>query len=348
MKKQDQKDSRTQALLNLKMKAMKRIFDLLDYFGYNDFFEQDEILVGSCPVHNGDNPSAWNINIEEDSRHYGLWFCNTKQCHKHKGHDIVSLVNLLLDKKLNKKHTFVETIKFLESFTKGVKAKAFKYEKDSYLDLLSKQKRPEKTKFTKADVRKRLKIPSQFYINRGFKPETLDEFDIGLCLDPSSSFYNRVVFPIYDDDDKYLVGCVGRTVTNSESKWINKKGFNKSNHLYNYGKSLPFIEKSGSIIIVEGQGDVLRLWESGIKNCVGIFGCHLSDSQEFMLQRTGALNLIVIMDNDEAGKKCRQEIRERLSSFFNIIDIELQKKDVGEMTVEEVNKFIKPKLIGMI
>ena len=99
---------------------------------------------------------------------------------------------------------------------------------------------------------------------------------------------------------------------------------------------------------MEGQGDVLRLWESGIKNCVGIFGSHLSDSQEFLLQRTGAVNIVILTDNDDAGETCRSEIKDRLSNFFNIISLKPEKKDVGEMTVEEINEKIKPKLEGLI
>lgn len=334
-------------MFDLKMKVLARISDLLDYFDV-DYSDVGPILVGPCPIHDGDNESAWNINVDENSRYYGLWFCNTKHCHKIKGHDIISFTNLLLDKSLNKKHSFREVMNFLEKFTKGVQAKSFSYSKDAYLDLLEKTRTVKKTKFTKHHVRSRLKIPSQYYVNRGYNPKVLDEFDIGLCVDPQSQFYNRVVFPVYDEDDQYLVGCVGRTIGKIDPKWINKKGFNKANHLYNYGKAIKYIEKTGTVILVEGQGDVLRLWESGIKNCVGIFGSHLSDSQEFLLQRTGATNIVILTDNDDAGNVCRSEIRDRLRNFFNIIDLVPDKKDVGEMTLEEINEKIKPKLEGLI
>jgi len=174
----------------------------------------------------------------------------------------------------------------------------------------------------------------------------LDFFDVGLCTKYQSQMYQRIVFPVYDEDDKYMVGCTGRTINNNPRKWINQKGFNKSNFLYNYGKAIEHISSSATIILVEGQGDVIRLWEAGIKNAVGIFGSKISDAQEFLIQKTGVANIVIMSDNDAAGEACRKDIQERLQYLFNIDHVILEKKDVGDMTVEEINKIIKPQIKG--
>lgn len=331
------------------MKAMEKISDILDFFEVEDYLELSGLFVCSCPIHDGDNQSAWNINIDRDSEHYGMWFCNTKFCHKQKGSDIISFVNMMLDKKRNKKHSFTEVLKFIEDFTKDVVETFTKSKQDNFNSIIEKNKRASfHTKFTRNDIRRRLKIPAKYYLSRepSFSAETLDRFDVGLCDDERSEMFNRVVFPIYDETNTYFVGCVGRTVCGDSIKWKVKKGFNKANYLYNYGYAVK--ESSDTIIIVEGQGDVMRLHEAGINNVVGLFGCHLSDSQEYLLQRTGALNIVIMTDNDNAGNDCRIDIRNKLKHFYNIYDIVPTKKDVGEMTVEEINRDIKPKLKGLI
>lgn len=336
-------------MFDLKMKVMEKIHELLDYFDISEYEEIQSRLTCACPVHDGDNNLAWNINVDPDSDHYGIWFCNTAGCHKKKGHDVIALTHLLMEKRLKKACSFQEVISFLEKFTAGVVARKFTYVKDNYLKLLQRStKIKAKTGFRREDVRKRLVIPAKYYLDRNFSADALNYFDVGLCLDQNSQFYRRVVFTVYDENDEYAVGFVGRATVEGQEKWINKKGFNKANYLFNYGKAIKKLEKTDTIVVVEGQGDVIRLWESGIENCVGIFGSSLSDSQEFLLQRSGAMNIVTIMDNDQAGEKCRQEIQNRLSSFFNIFHINPTKKDVGEMTVEEIEQIIKPQLKGKI
>jgi DNA primase len=99
--------------------------------------------------------------------------------------------------------------------------------------------------------------------------------------------------------------------------------------------------------LVEGQGDVIRLHEAGVRNAVGIFGSHLSDSQVFLLQKSGALNIIVMTDNDEAGEKCRLETKEKLKYSFNIFDVITPTNDIGDMSVGEINEIIKPQMKGL-
>ena len=107
----------------LKMKLMKVISDIFDRFGISDIYESDSLLIGPCPVHDGDNHSAFNINIDEtQSDHYGKWFCNTKLCHQNKpGGDIISLVWSLLEKQKGVEVSFPFVLDFCEKICSGVK-----------------------------------------------------------------------------------------------------------------------------------------------------------------------------------------------------------------------------------
>lgn len=333
---------------------MKKIFEIFEIFEVGEYYESNSLIVSRCPVHDGDNLCAFNINVDEENlEHYGRWFCNTKNCHDNKpGKDILSLVWMLLEKKLGKSIGFSEVLRFCKKLCKDVQVNDVNiYISSDPIDKILKFESKIKTnnknnRINRETVRKRLIFPAQFYIDRGFSPEALDLFDVGVCKNTQSQMYNRVVFPVYDETDTYMIGCTGRTICNSPKKWINQKGFNKSNFLYNYGKAMEQIKATQTIILVEGQGDVIRLWESGIRNAVGIFGSKISDSQEFLIQKTGASNIVIMTDNDDAGQSCAKDLQERLQYLFNICLIKMPKNDVGDMTIEEINEIIKPQIEG--
>lgn len=334
---------------------MKKIFDLFEFFGIDEYYESNNLLISSCPIHEGDNQTAFNINIDEDNEeHYGKWFCNTKGCHNDKpGKDIISLVWMLLEKREDREVKFPDVIKFCKNFCSDVKIDEENISTikndvfDKLIKLQSKKVIKQNiSKINRESVRSRLQFPATFYIERGFSENALNEFDIGLCMNPKSQMYQRVVFPVYDENDEFMVGCTGRTISNSPRKWINQKGFNKSNYLYNYGKAIEHIRRAETIILVEGQGDVIRLWEAGIYNAVGMFGSKISDSQEFLIQKTGVSNIVIMADNDDAGNACAKDIVERLKYLFNIYIVKLPKNDIGDMSIEEINTIIKPQIEG--
>ena len=326
------------------MKMMRKIHNVFEYFGI-DYFESDGMIICCCPIHEGDNETAFNININEDDEYYGRWFCNTKGCHKNRGGDIFSFVWPLMEKS-GKKYTFPEVLKFCEDFTSDISMGSVLSLKSDPMHRLFKEKKKaaEEKRFTRQDVRKILTFPARLYLDRGYKAETLDFFDVGVCDRPDSQMYQRVVFPVYDENDKYLVGSTGRTINGNPQKWINQKGFSKSNFLYNYGKAISHIKRLDQIVLVEGQGDVIRLYEAGILNAVGMFGSSLSDAQEFLIQKTGVSNVLVIPDNDPAGEKCKDDLYEKLRYLFNVKFILPYGKDVGDMSIEEINRLIKEKV----
>ena len=95
---------------------------------------------------------------------------------------------------------------------------------------------------------------------------------------------------------------------------------------------------------MEGQGDVIRLYEAGINNVVGIFGSKISDSQEYLIQKSGVSTVVIMTDADEAGQKCANDIEERFKYLFNVKRVNTPTNDVGDMTVTEINNIIKPQL----
>jgi DNA primase len=93
---------------------------------------------------------------------------------------------------------------------------------------------------------------------------------------------------------------------------------------------------------------VWRLEENGIHNSVGIFGSSLSDCQKILLDSSGAMNLVVLTDNDEAGNKAAQSIKQKCQNTYRIFIPKISKSDVGEMNSEEINSEIKKYLESIV
>jgi 5S rRNA maturation endonuclease (ribonuclease M5) len=75
-----------------------------------------------------------------------------------------------------------------------------------------------------------------------------------------------------------------------------------------------------------------------------MFGCSLAEQQRIILERSGALKLVVMTDSDEAGMHAREKIAKQCERMYNIQFVDLLQKDVGDMSVEEINTHVKPQL----
>ena len=183
-------------------------------------------------------------------------------------------------------------------------------------------------------------------MNRGYSKEVLDTFDVGECFTKNQPMSGRVVVPVYDEDYNY-VGCVGRSTEDSmKPKWLHSKGFKKS-VLYGLNVAKKNISSTQAAILVEGQGDVWRMHEAGLTNCVGIFGASINEDQLMLLEQSGALSLIILTDSDEAVNKAYSQILKMCGRRFNYYRPSISQKDVGDMTIEQIKKELYPQLKGI-
>jgi hypothetical protein len=63
-----------------------------------------------------------------------------------------------------------------------------------------------------------------------------------------------------------------------------------------------------------------------------------------LIEQTGASNLVLLLDNDEAGTVAKKRIRECCDGKYNIIEPYYPKKDIGELNNEEIEQYIKSEL----
>ena len=352
------------------------IQDVLSALELHDYRDNSKMLTMSCPIHGGDNESALNLYYEGDS-YRGNWKCRTHQCEKYfKGSILGFIRGVISAKKYNwtqdgdKMCSFHEAMSYAKSLVsnkigKELVISAIKKDKNNFARIVDKfveQPLTEK-KIDRNSAIRNIDIPSKYYLDRGFRKNILIKYDVGLCDNPSKPMFNRVVVPIYDDSGQYLVGCTGRSIFNKcdicssyhgpddhcpekdkqwqHSKWKHSYGFKSQNYLYNFWYAKEHIFKDNYAIIVESPGNVWKLEENNIYNSVAIFGCNLSDRQKLILDSSGAMTLFVITDNDEAGRKASQEIKDKCENTYRMFFPKITKLDIAEMTKEEIDIEIK-------
>lgn len=315
--------------------------ELLKYLDIN-YREYSDTYIFCCPVHGGDNINGCSILKEN-----GVWACWTHNCQEVYKKTLFGFVRGVLSYKKNAKATMNETMDFCLKFLnkthiESIPETACELKADAkLLEIFEKKIIRDAKSISREQVRSNLDFPCKYYLERGYSAEILNKFDVGTCNRHGKQMFGRVVVPIYDENDTY-VGCVGRTLINhpSISKWINSKGFKKSHYLYGLNFAKEHIIKKGLVHIVEGQGDVWKMFQAGYENTVGLFGCDLSDEQLILLETSGCMNLVILTDNDEAGNKAAQKIIKKCGRRFNYIRPQLTDKDPGEMTEQQLKELL--------
>lgn len=313
-----------------------------------DYVEYPNRLAFPCPVHGGDNPEACCI-FTDGLTNQGNWACWTHSCHDEYVNNLFGFVRGCLSYKKGKPVSMHETSQFLcEFIAKDLDDLEVKQTRESKtLDIFNRKISRVNANISREEIRSRIRIPSEYYIRRGYSADILNLFDVGECLADNQPMSGRVVVPIYDEDYNY-VGCVGRSIKEHiNPKWLHSKNFTK-NVLYGMNLAKDNILSKRTVAIVEGQGDVWRAFEAGLNITVGIFGCSLNDDQLILLEQSGALNAIILTDQDEAGNKAAEQIIHKCGRRFNYIRPQWSTKDIGDLTVEQIKTEIFPQLKGLV
>lgn len=124
-------------------------------------------------------------------------------------------------------------------------------------------------------------------------------------------FYrNRVIFPIWDHSGK-VRGFSSRAILPDQvPKYLNSGEsfiFDKGNTLYGFHLAKTSIRGQDSVIIVEGNMDVITLHQFGFTNSVATMGVSLSQSSIKLLSNM-TKNIYLAMDSDPAGIKAMTKI----------------------------------------
>lgn len=348
---------------------VESVIELLEYFDIK-YVDSPRTVSFRCPIHGGDNDFGSSIL----KRDIGNWKCYTAQCHEQygtsNGASILQFAQALLTTHYNREYTFPQAIEWCARFV-GAGPAATSPEDNERIDFIKlvkylNRKKQEAPTFTPRErVKQFLSIPSAYYIKRGYSAEILTAYDIGYCYNEKKPLFDRIVTPFYDDGGYYMVGCSGRSphercdrcnlyhdsnvrcpLTKEEKlkciKWKHSTLFNADDYLYNYWNAKNYIIETSTVIVVEGPGDVWRLEEAGIHNSVALLKAALSPGQRISLEASGAINLVVATDMDDAGNKGAKTIIEQCKHLFNTVRIIMPENDPGTLLVSQAQETFLP------
>lgn len=142
---------------------------------------------------------------------------------------------------------------------------------------------------------------------KDYKISELDKAGLTVSVEGKTfdRFQGRVVFPLRDHRGN-TVGFSGRILPSDEgkdlAKYINSPEtpiYQKRRHLFGLDVTREDVKKKSSVVVVEGELDLISSWQKGIKNIVAIKGSALTAEHTKLLSRF-AQELVLALDTDLA------------------------------------------------
>lgn len=317
----------------------------MDYEAFHDN------IYCTCPVHEAsDNPRAFSF-----SRAKGIWKCWTRDCQSEHGNDMFGLIKGALSQQRGEEVEFkdalrwaCDTLNIKRGYTNDVETVETDEKEEPFYDIiniLTKRSKPIQDNPIEIDCT--LEYPSEYFIGRGFKKKTMKHFQVGDCYE-KGIMKERAVIPIHNDTGDSIIATIGRSTKEYKMpKFLfHPTGFNKRNYFYNFHRAIKRAVETSCLYILEGQGDVWKMYEAGVQNAVSIFGKTLTNEQEEKLYKLPITHLIVLTDNDQAGRESKVQIKRQLSRMYKITFPTLSSKDIGDMNIKDIKSNILFNLKG--
>ncbi|ADX98313.1 CHC2 zinc finger domain-containing protein [Mycoplasma suis] len=153
-------------------------------------------------------------------------------------------------------------------------------------------------------------------------------------------FQNRIVFPIFSQNQE-IIGFTSRRLGNSnlsEAKYIHSREtllFKKANLLYNLPE-INRVSEDSFIYLFEGIFDLLSFQLISPESiCFALLGSEMSDNGFRLLTKLPSKKLVIIMDNDQAGRNAALKLFQKMLKYelnSHILPIDYgNNKDLSEL-----------------
>tara|TARA_R100001015_G_C4612852_1_gene168442 strand:+ start:414 stop:1328 length:915 start_codon:yes stop_codon:yes gene_type:complete len=179
-----------------------------------------------------------------------------------------------------------------------------------------------------------------YWVERGVTEYSVSEFKGGVSQ--RGKMYNRYVFPIFDAKNN-IVGFAGRDLKPNDKRPKWKLIGDKSKWKYPLFLNYKLIKEQKSVIIVESIGDMLALWDCGIKNVVVSFGLDLTGALVGSFIRFDVSKIVIAFNDDSknsgAGNRAAYKASKKLLKYFDPHQITVSLPsggDFGDMSKEQI------------
>ena len=307
------------------IKAAITMEQVLQHYGLLDQFKRTgDSLNGPCPIHKGSNPTQFRVSLSKN-----LWNCFSECKH---GGNVLDFIE-----KMEKCSIHAAALKAIEWFNLGPEAMAAQKDQGESGESEPPAPAPKAAaKPVSAPKSAPAAIPENSAPNtplkfrldklernhpylleqRGLTPETIVDFGIGFCA--KGMMADRIAIPIHNVKGE-VVAYAGRFIgapPEGAPKYKLPPGFRKSQELFNLDRAIKE-PADKPLLIVEGFFDAMKIHDHGYRKVVAIMGATLSSAQEELIRQhtTSDSHVIVMLDENEAGKAGREDIACRLSKF---------------------------------
>lgn len=271
--------------------------------------EVDSDYLIFCPYHNNYRTPAAEI-----SKNYGTFFCFA--CHESR-----SLTEFVMH--VTKK-TYFESVRLIESLKDG----------DNIVDIVDNilDKEPEFNPFDELMIKRLHQAvlnprPTWYFESRRINTDSMTKFSLGY-----SEKQDMVTVPIHSPDGSMFIGFVARSIEGKDFK--NTPGLPKSKILFNLHRA----KKFNTVYVVESTFDAIRLDQNNVP-AVATLGSNVSRNQIELLKKYFN-DIVVIADNDDAGKSMQNNILDKVGKRATLISIPQRFKDVGDMKDSDIQELI--------
>lgn len=189
-------------------------------------------------------------------------------------------------------------------------------------------------------------IALDFCEKRAIALSSIRQFQLGVETRSISKLVGRLLFPIRSATGEFL-GFQGRAFSNStQPKYWHNSTFDKQRVLYGLYENQELIAELGFAVLLEGNIDVLTLWQCGIP-AVAKQGPHFFEHQATMLRRLTD-TIVSWPDSDKAGQQADEQQQELLDAFgFDVYKVKCKKyKDANEVYLAEGASKVRELIYG--
>lgn len=257
-----------------------------------------ESLSGVCPLHRGHNPTQFRVNLVKN-----CWIC-FGDCHS--GGSIVDFVSRMENVGIREAGLLLQDWFNLESANGNEVSRPVV--KDRIIPFKKETNSPLRFSLGPLDG------AHQYLKQRGLTAETISTFGVGGC--PHGMLRGWIAIPVHDAKGN-LVAYAGRwpgTPPDGQPKYRLPRGFRKSLELFNQHRAAKE-NPTEPLVVVEGFFGCMRVWQAGHRRVVSLMGSMLAPAQEARIAQLAGDSgqVLLLFDEDAAGRKGRAEAQERLS-----------------------------------
>ncbi len=303
------------------VKAAITMEQVLEHYGLLDKFKRgSDSLSGPCPIHKGSNPTQFRVSISKN-----IWNCFSECKH---GGNVLDFIARMDDVSIH-----AAALKAIEWFNLDPEAVSA----DSREESPKLTEAPKATDAPRPTAAKPAALvqengapnkPLKFRLDklershpyliteRGLTLETIVDFGVGYCA--KGMMAERIAIPIHNPEGN-VVAYAGRfpgEPAEDTPKYKLPQGFRKSLELFNIDRAVKEPAEK-PLVIVEGFFGCMKLHQLGCRKVVALMGSTMSGAQEELIRKHTGRNsqVIVMLDEDEAGKFGREDIAVRLAKF---------------------------------